>query len=93
MCNLCCGLASGVLLTYHWRPLDEATEPLTLMVVVPPWRIAQAHPAASEEIQGLIDQVVFESLPTFVSTMPGGRRACSAHRPPACRQFTTWEGA
>jgi hypothetical protein len=53
------GARLGVLLTYHWLPLDDTPEPLALMVVFPPLPVALAHPAAPEQIQALINQLVF----------------------------------
>jgi hypothetical protein len=50
----------GVMLTYHWLPLDEATEPLALTVVFPPVSVANAHPAAPEEVQALVDRLAFD---------------------------------
>ena len=49
----------GVMLTYHWMPLEEATEPLVLIVIVPPPVIAQAHPPAPPEVQAVVDQLTW----------------------------------
>jgi hypothetical protein len=48
---------AGILLTYHWMPLEEATEPLLLKVVF--HKSASQHPAAPPDIQRLINQVQF----------------------------------
>ncbi len=51
------GTKLGVLLTYHWLPLEDVAEPLALTVVFPPVSVVLAHPPAPEQIQTLIDQL------------------------------------
>jgi hypothetical protein len=49
----------GVMITYHWMPLEEAEDPLILMLI--PAHV-DVHPPAPPEIQAIIDQLMFTSL-------------------------------
>lgn len=50
----------AVMLTYHWMPLEDTPEPLTLRAV---FQYADKHPAAPPEVQAIIDQLHFEETP------------------------------
>lgn len=50
------GGRQGVMLTYHWLPLETAVEPLLLTVV---FHYAEQHPPAPPEVQVIIDQLTF----------------------------------
>jgi hypothetical protein len=49
----------GVLLTYPWWPVEDASEPFLLTIV---FHYAQQHPPAPPAIQAVIDQLTFEPL-------------------------------
>jgi hypothetical protein len=46
----------GIMLTYHWMPLEDAKAPLTLSIVF--HESAQQHPSAPQQIQTIINQLV-----------------------------------
>ncbi len=49
----------GIMLTYHWLPLEDAAETLLLKVVF--HDSASQHPPTPPEIQALVEQLTFEA--------------------------------
>ncbi len=60
----------GILITYHWLPVDDASEPLIATVLFNPApnhttsegqirQMIRQHPAAPPDIQAVIDQLTF----------------------------------
>ncbi len=62
----------GILITYHWLPIEDTPEPLIATVLFNPApnhttsegqirQMIRKHPAAPLEIQAVIDQLTFRS--------------------------------